>query len=69
MKIHILSHFPGQSAGKTKDVDVATAKTLIADGVAVDATDGKPHPEAKADKDADKRQVKTDKAATGTETK
>lgn len=75
MKVHILSSFPGESAGKTKDLDEITAKELIRLEQAVVAKDGSEHPETKgkskpqseaeaeAQRQADEKKDKADKAA------
>nr|WP_293836785.1 hypothetical protein [uncultured Arsenicibacter sp.] len=60
MKVHILSAFPGSSAGKTKEIDDITAKELIAKKWAIEAKEGVEHPEPE-----EAPSDKTDKAATG----
>lgn len=65
MWIKLLDSFPGDSKGKTKNVDDITARQLIASGQAVAVADPNAAQKttAKADTDAGKRLVKTDKQA------
>ena len=59
MWIKLLDGFPGNSKGKTKDVQDHVARQLIAKGQAVAVAD----PNVKSDAAASKRLVKTDKQA------